>query len=250
MSCERMESRILGYVDGRLKESERLEVEKHLAGCAPCSLRVHEFSAVSGLLDDLPLIEPSPEFDTRVYARVAAEPQPDQQPLGIAIAQLHGLYILAQSSEGLILVDTHAAHERVIYEQLKSQYQGGAPASQLLLEPLSVAVGEHEIDALLAESGEFDRVGFEIERHGPERLAVRRVPALLVGISSDWLYPVEEVKATAASLGPSADYVEFQSDHGHDGFLADAAQLSAIVRPFLEERALDDAAAGQKVDDD
>ena len=112
-------------------------------------------------------------------ALAAAEPQQDPQPLGIAIAQLHGLYILAQSSEGLILVDTHAAHERVIYEQLKSQYQGGTPASQLLLEPLSVAVGEHEIDALLAESGEFDRVGFEIERHGPERLAVRRVPALL-----------------------------------------------------------------------
>ena len=60
-----------------------------------------------------------------------------QQPLGIAIAQLHGLYILAQSREGLILVDTHAAHERVIYEQLKAQYQDGAPASQLLLEPLS-----------------------------------------------------------------------------------------------------------------
>jgi DNA mismatch repair protein MutL len=109
----------------------------------------------------------------------AAEPQHDAQPLGIAIAQLHGLYILAQSSEGLILVDTHAAHERVIYEQLKSQYQGGAPASQLLLEPLSVAAGEHEIDALLAEAAEFDRVGFQIERHGPERLAVRRVPALL-----------------------------------------------------------------------
>jgi anti-sigma factor RsiW len=70
-----MESRILGYVDGRLKESERLDVEKHLAGCAPCRVRVHEFSAVSGLLNDLPLIEPSAEFDTRVYARVAAEPQ-------------------------------------------------------------------------------------------------------------------------------------------------------------------------------
>ncbi|HEV2102154.1 MAG TPA: zf-HC2 domain-containing protein [Candidatus Acidoferrum sp.] len=74
MSCERMESRILGYVDGRLKESERLEVEKHLAECAPCALRVNEFSAVSGLLDELPLIEPSPEFDMRVHARVAAEP--------------------------------------------------------------------------------------------------------------------------------------------------------------------------------
>jgi DNA mismatch repair protein MutL len=112
-------------------------------------------------------------------ALAAAEPEAAQQPLGIAIAQVHGLYILAQNSDGLILVDTHAAHERVIYEQLKSQYQGAAPASQLLLEPLSVAAGEHEIDALLAESAEFDRVGFEIERHGPERLAVRRVPALL-----------------------------------------------------------------------
>jgi anti-sigma factor RsiW len=69
-----MESRILGYVDGRLKESERLDVEKHLAECAPCALRVNEFSAVSGLLDELPRIEPSPEFDMRVHARVAAEP--------------------------------------------------------------------------------------------------------------------------------------------------------------------------------
>ncbi len=76
MSCERMESRILGYVDGRLKENERLDVEKHIADCAPCRLRVHEFSAVSGLLGELPLIEPSREFDTRVHARVAAEPEP------------------------------------------------------------------------------------------------------------------------------------------------------------------------------
>ena len=76
MSCERMESRILGYVDGRLKASERAEVEKHLADCAPCRLRVQEFSAVSGLLDELPLIEPSLEFDTRVHALVAAEPAP------------------------------------------------------------------------------------------------------------------------------------------------------------------------------
>ena len=74
MSCERMETRILGYVDGRLKESERLEVEKHLATCAPCRLRAEEFRAVSGLLDELPVIEPSPEFDVRVRALVAAEP--------------------------------------------------------------------------------------------------------------------------------------------------------------------------------
>ena len=74
MSCSRMENKILGYVDGRLKEAERLEVEKHLAACPACRLRVNEFRAVSDLLDELPVIEPSPAFDLRVHARVAAEP--------------------------------------------------------------------------------------------------------------------------------------------------------------------------------
>jgi hypothetical protein len=74
MSCEKMESRILSYIDGRLKENERPDVEKHLASCAACQLRVEEFRAVSGLLDELPMIEPSPAFDARVGALVAAEP--------------------------------------------------------------------------------------------------------------------------------------------------------------------------------
>ena len=74
MSCSRMENKILGYVDGRLKEGERLEVEKHLASCAACRRRVNEFRAVSSLLDELPVIEPSPAFDLRVHARVAAIP--------------------------------------------------------------------------------------------------------------------------------------------------------------------------------
>jgi anti-sigma factor RsiW len=74
MSCERIENRILSYIDGRLKESERQDVEKHLASCSTCQLRVEEFRAVSGLLDELPIIEPSPAFDARVHALVAAEP--------------------------------------------------------------------------------------------------------------------------------------------------------------------------------
>src|SRR5580765_7146090 len=74
MSCERMESRILAYVDGRLKDSERAEMDKHLAACAACSVRVNEFRSVSDLLDELPMVEPSPAFDLRVRARVAAEP--------------------------------------------------------------------------------------------------------------------------------------------------------------------------------
>jgi anti-sigma factor RsiW len=74
MSCSRMETRLLAYVDGRLKESERLDVEKHLASCAACKLRVTEFRAVNSLLDELPQIEPSEAFDLRVHALVAAEP--------------------------------------------------------------------------------------------------------------------------------------------------------------------------------
>lgn len=74
MSCKRMEERILPYVDGRVKESERREMEAHLAECAACRLRVNEFRAVTGLLDELPRIEPSAAFDMRVHARVAAEP--------------------------------------------------------------------------------------------------------------------------------------------------------------------------------
>jgi len=74
MSCGRMEKKIVGYVDGRLKEGERLEMEKHLSRCAPCQLRVNEFRAVNVLLDEAPMIEPSAAFDVRVWARVAAEP--------------------------------------------------------------------------------------------------------------------------------------------------------------------------------
>jgi len=74
MSCNRIERRILPYVDGRLKVSEQREVEAHIAACAACRVRVNEFRAVAGLLDELPQIEPSGAFDARVRARVAAEP--------------------------------------------------------------------------------------------------------------------------------------------------------------------------------
>jgi DNA mismatch repair protein MutL len=124
------------------------------------------------------------DSDTR--ARVAAPAPPAvealenaAQPLGVPIAQLHGLYILAQNREGLIVIDTHAAHERVLYEQLKAQYDSETPAAQLLLEPLRVAAAEHEIEALLAEHADLERLGFELERFGPESLVVRRVPVLL-----------------------------------------------------------------------
>jgi DNA mismatch repair protein MutL len=109
-------------------------------------------------------------------AATAASPE---QPLGTALAQLHGVYILAQSRDGLVLVDMHAAHERVLYEWLKAERAQAAPASQLLLEPLVIALKPHELSALLERRAEWERAGFELDALGEARLAVRRVPAML-----------------------------------------------------------------------
>ncbi len=104
----------------------------------------------------------------------------DERPLGSAIAQLHGLFVLAQNRAGLVLVDMHAAHERVLYESFKSQHAaGGTPAAQRLLEPLAVSAAEHELDLLLAAGEDFSRLGFELERLAPGQLVVRSVPAML-----------------------------------------------------------------------
>ena len=104
---------------------------------------------------------------------------PGYPPLGVPLAQLHGIYILAQSQEGLILVDMHAAHERVLYEKLKAERGTGPVASQLLLEPLVVSVKPHELDAVLESPALWERAGFEIDSVGPTSLALRRIPALL-----------------------------------------------------------------------
>jgi DNA mismatch repair protein MutL len=123
---------------------------------------------------------PIAESPWALAAAVRDAPETDQ-PLGTAVAQLHGVYILSQSRAGLVLTDMHAAHERVLYEKLKADHDRGEPASQLLLEPIVIALKAHEVDAVLEDSGEWVRAGFEIERLGEERLALRRVPALLGG---------------------------------------------------------------------
>jgi DNA mismatch repair protein MutL len=118
-------------------------------------------------------------WSTPVAVDRVAEPDPNAQPLGVAIAQLHGLYILAQNRDGLIVVDMHAAHERVLYETLKLQQAQHQVASQTLLAPLAIRCEIHEVDSLLEQLPQFERAGFEIERLAPNQLAVRAIPALL-----------------------------------------------------------------------
>ncbi|MCU0999945.1 DNA mismatch repair endonuclease MutL [Stenotrophomonas maltophilia] len=100
-------------------------------------------------------------------------------PLGYAIAQLHGIYILAENAEGLIVVDMHAAHERIGYERLKNAHDGIGLQSQPLLVPITLAVGEREADTAETEAETLATLGFEVTRAGPGSLHVRSIPALL-----------------------------------------------------------------------
>jgi DNA mismatch repair protein MutL len=118
------------------------------------------------------------------------EPAPDEAtmpPLGYALAQLQGVYILSQSRQGMVLVDMHAAHERITYERFKQTYRQGGIVHQPLLVPVSVAVSQREADMAESLSEELARLGIEVSRMGKTSLAVRGVPTLLKGVDAERL---------------------------------------------------------------
>ncbi|MCE4370498.1 DNA mismatch repair endonuclease MutL [Xanthomonas hortorum] len=108
-------------------------------------------------------------------------------PLGYAVAQLHGIYILAENAEGLIVVDMHAAHERIGYERLKNAHDSIGLHAQPLLVPMTLAVGEREADTAEREADTLASLGFEITRAGPQSLHVRSIPALLANAEPEAL---------------------------------------------------------------
>ena len=131
-----------------------------------------------------PLMSPAPALPASDLA----------PPLGYALAQLHGVYILAQNEGGLILVDMHAAHERILYERLKTLLDG-TPGVQRLLIPAVFGVGQKDMLTAEEHSELLERMGFEVGPAGPQELAVRSVPALLASA------PVSElVRALLAEL--------------------------------------------------
>ncbi|MBM0108759.1 DNA mismatch repair endonuclease MutL [Steroidobacter sp. S1-65] len=107
------------------------------------------------------------------------ESQPETPPLGFALAQLHGIYILSQAPDGLILVDMHAAHERTTYERMKAALANGGVASQPLLVPISVSVAAAEADVLEEHAPSLHRLGLDVSRSGPTSVQIRAVPAFL-----------------------------------------------------------------------
>ncbi len=144
------------------------------------------------------------------YAAMAAAPVPepaseradaDVPPLGFAVAQLAGVYILAENADGLVVVDMHAAHERIVYEKLKRGFNDRAVVRQPLLVPESLSVAENEA-ALVERNRELlEGIGLVVDRSGPASLVVREVPALLRDVDAESL--LRDVLADLAEAGHS-----------------------------------------------
>jgi DNA mismatch repair protein MutL len=132
----------------------------------------------------------------------ATDPSPDCPPLGYALGQLGGIYILAQNRDGLVVVDMHAAHERVLYERLKGAMSGPDAAGQPLLVPLSVRVAPSEAELAESVADELAKLGFELDRRGPDVLVVRQVPALLKSADAEAL--LRDILSDLAEQGDSS----------------------------------------------
>ncbi len=119
---------------------------------------------------------PGNEFTQAV---ISNPPNPNEGILGFAIGQLKGVYILAQNEKGLVLIDMHAAHERIGYEKLKKQFDTQNIASQQLLIPVTISVSETDAEFMDQQKSLFESLGFTLERMGPETISIRAVPLLL-----------------------------------------------------------------------
>ncbi|MGH8182816.1 MAG: DNA mismatch repair endonuclease MutL, partial [Rhodanobacteraceae bacterium] len=131
-------------------------------------------------------------------------------PLGYALAQLAGIYILAENAQGLVLVDMHAAHERVTYEKLKAARDINQVRAQHLLVPEAIAVSEREAAAAEEFAETLSGYGFEVDRSGPRQVTVRRIPALLEGADVPQL--ARDVLAELAEHGSSRRLEELQNE--------------------------------------
>ena len=132
-------------------------------------------------------------------AAVSTQVETQAPPLGFALAQLHGIYILSQAPHGLILVDMHAAHERTTYERMKAALGAGPIASQPLLVPVSISVAPAAADLFEEHAATLARAGLEVIRSGPASVQVRAVPAFLAPMDLDEL--VQRIGADLSADG-------------------------------------------------
>ena len=156
-----------------------------VAGAALAAIRATGFAPGQGFSEPAhafhaPLFsdDAAPAFSARVE-EAPAEYEPNALPLGVARAQLHETYVVAQTADGIVIVDQHAAHERLVYERIKRALDGGRVARQPLLVPEIVALDPAEVDRLASRADELETLGLVVEPFGPDAVMVREMPALL-----------------------------------------------------------------------
>lgn len=208
---------LFGLVHRWLREV-RPEPEQHHAATFAGAPTAEPSAYLLPLVTGSALAEPAvqygaarPTWTTLAAAGQAPAATPVQEhPLGYALAQLQGLFILAQNAQGLVVVDQHAAHERVIYERIKRQLAEGGVPSQSLLSPQLLTVSEDEADTAEQRLAQLAAAGLRVDRLGPTQLAVRAVPPLLNATDVGEL--LREI------LGRSVD----SGSHSHLGEVLDA----------------------------
>jgi DNA mismatch repair protein MutL len=150
-------------------------------------------------------------FATALADERAAPAMPQASPaLGYALAQLHGVYILAQCETGLVIVDMHAAHERIVYEGLKAQLDAAKLPSQPLLVPIAMTATPEEIEEAQGARAELESLGFDVAASGPRELLIRAVPALLADLDTQGL--LRSVLREMHEFGASRALVERRNE--------------------------------------
>ena len=194
--------------------------------------RTPAYAGAQVVADDQRLFEPAPA----ARAEPASEPVPSF-PLGVARGQVAATYIVAEAEDGLVIVDQHAAHERLVLERMRAAREGGAVARQALLMPEVIELEEPECDQLEAAAGELAEMGLEIERFGPTAMLVRAVPAALgksdvAGLLADLAAEIVELGGPL-SLRDKLDHVAATiACHGsvRAGRVLSVAEMNALLR--------------------
>ena len=151
-------------------------------------------------------VEPEPATDERSAAPAAGPDEAASLPLGVARAQIHETFIVAQTEDGMVLVDAHAAHERITYERLKAQARARAVPRQALLIPEVVEMSQSDCDRVLDHAETLAEAGLVLEGFGPGALAVRETPAALGQVDAAAL--VRDISDELADMGATTGVTE------------------------------------------
>ena len=178
---------------------------------------------------------PSGRVESTEAGQVPTEPQ--SFPLGAARGQVHETYIVAQTGDGIVIVDQHAAHERLVYERMKAQLSDRAVGRQLLLLPEVVELSEDAVDRLADRAHELAELGLALERFGPGAVVVREVPALLGesdirGLVADLADELAEFDEALSLKDRLADVCGTMACHGsvRAGRRLNTAEMNALLR--------------------